>query len=138
MNKIYTAGYTATKPHNLLLTAQRLNAVIVDVRISPNSRVPHWRKAALQQLLGDRYTHVPEYGNTAYRSTGRIELKDPPTAAAKIGRILATHNVILLCACQHVETCHRLDAANHLHTITQAPIHHLSHSELTNPQSTLF
>ncbi len=44
---IYTFGYTGKKPSDLKAEAERLDAVVVDIRFSPNSRVPHWRMTTL-------------------------------------------------------------------------------------------
>src|SRR3989304_1754216 len=50
--KLYTLGYTGLKPETILAAAEYLNALIVDIRISPLSRVPHWNQAHLRQVRG--------------------------------------------------------------------------------------
>lgn len=98
----------------------RLGATLCDIRLSPRSRVPHWRGPALQQLLGARYRHIPALGNVNYKrkKSEPIELADVERG---IGELLAvTGAVVLLCACADVAHCHRRVVAEHLqaHAVT--------------------
>lgn len=113
---VYTTGYTGKKPVDLKALVERLNARLIDIRYSPNSRVPHWRQKALSEFIGDAYYCLPNLGNRAYKEK-RIEIdnfdagenwlfwhfKDNPTQP-----------VILLCACEKYEQCHRREVAERL------------------------
>lgn len=133
---IYLAGYTGHKPDALARRAQALDAVVVDIRFAPRSRVPHWNKAPLERLLGDRYRWVHAFGNANYKG-GPISLVDPDRGADIVSRMADRQNVILLCACAETQYCHReevgelmrraghqvaeLDWQEATRTVTQAP-----------------
>jgi uncharacterized protein (DUF488 family) len=94
---IYTAGYNAPgwTPQLLCAEAERLGALVVDVRLFPRSQRAEWAGAALEQVLGERYLHVPELGNRAYRSRGQIEIADPEGGVARVAPLLVERSVIL-------------------------------------------
>ena len=50
MATIYTCGYTGRTPAGLRGLAVDHDALVVDIRYSPTSRVPHWREGALMTL----------------------------------------------------------------------------------------
>ena len=53
--KIYTTGYIGKHIENLPELLKSLAAVLIDVRFSPQSRLPHWSGDHLKRLLGKRY-----------------------------------------------------------------------------------
>jgi len=59
MHPLYTFGYSGRSPHHLRALAEALDAVVVDIRFRPRSRIPDWNAGRLQKLLGDRYRHLP-------------------------------------------------------------------------------
>jgi len=58
MVTLYTLGYTGWAVDDVVAALDRLNAVLVDVRISPRSRNPAYSGKRLRERLGDRYVHV--------------------------------------------------------------------------------
>jgi uncharacterized protein (DUF488 family) len=124
---LYTLGYSGWTPQAIQETAQAHNAVVCDIRYSPASRHPQWRKRQLSQLLGARYQHVQALGNRNYKSGGPIELADYEAGKQVIAEILATgQSVILMCACKDRATCHRRTAAEQLAADLGATITHLA------------
>jgi uncharacterized protein (DUF488 family) len=123
---LYTIGYSGWTPQAIQAEAQDRNAVVCDIRYSPTSRHPQWRKHQLAQLLGARYQHVQALGNRNYKSGGPIALADYEVGKQVIAEILATgQSVILMCACKDVATCHRRTAAEQLATDLGETITHL-------------
>lgn len=135
-NTIYTAGYTGLTPALLLDAAKRLDAVLVDVRISPRSRHPMWNGAALAKEWGERYAHIKALGNKNYKGDygEGIMLLDSDAGVKQIAPLLEKRSVILLCACEHWETCHRRDAAEVVGERTGLKVVHLSAADIKQPQ----
>lgn len=102
--RIYLMGYTGRKPGDILTIAEQLDALVCDIRYSPFSRVPCWQQQALIELLGHRYRHIREFGNTSYK-TGGINIANI-AAGERMLRGLS-NTVILLCACKDAASCHR-------------------------------
>jgi hypothetical protein len=127
MTKIYIAGYGAFgwTPELLRAEAERLDALVVDVRMFPGSQRAEWAKAALQQELAERYLHVPEFGNRNYRGRGPIQIADPERGLVLVAPLLTEQSVIVLCQCPEVADCHRRLVAALLHAATEAPVVHL-------------
>jgi uncharacterized protein (DUF488 family) len=107
--QIYTLGYTGRQPADLAALVNQLDATLFDIRFSPMSRIPHWRRSALESLLGDRYRWVQALGNRNYKNGGRIELVDYEAGLREIETNLVMNNrpVILMCACKDYSLCHR-------------------------------
>ena len=102
---IYTIGYVGRKPEELKKLAEELDAIVLDIRFSPLSRIPHWNGEALSKLLRLRYRHVPSLGNLNYKNGGPIMIAD-----YRLGRetiIQQSRNVILMCVCKSLGLCHR-------------------------------
>lgn len=111
----FLTGYTGKRtrtPAQLLQLAINLDAVVVDSRYAPRSRVPHWGLPALEQLLGDRYLYVSRFGNEGYRS-GYIKIADPALGLTIINDAGITR-AIILCACADGATCHRKQVGEYL------------------------
>jgi uncharacterized protein (DUF488 family) len=123
---MYTLGYSGWTPETIKGAAQTRNAVVCDIRYSPASRHPQWRKRQLVQRLGARYQHVQALGNRNYKNGGPIELADYEAGKQVIAAILATgQSIILMCACKDIATCHRRTAAEQLAADLGEPITHL-------------
>jgi uncharacterized protein (DUF488 family) len=61
---IYTLGYAGWTPEAITALVERLGATLVDIRLAPTSRVPHWRGEALKALVGRlRYYWLRDLGN---------------------------------------------------------------------------
>ncbi|HEX8221822.1 MAG TPA: hypothetical protein VF914_21720 [Chloroflexia bacterium] len=123
---IYTFGYTGSSPEDLKGYMQALDAILVDVRMSPYSRAPHWTGASLRVQVGDdRYIGCPQLGNRNYNKPGPIELFAPEIGLRMVRALLQHYPVILLCGCQDVVTCHRKVAADYLACELGADVVHL-------------
>jgi len=109
-HSLHTFGYSGRWPDELQALAERLDALVVDIRFSPHSRNPDWSGGRLQQQLGERYYHLPALGNRNYQG-GPIAFVDLEAGVAAVGELLEQRAVILLCACAEVRRCHRLLAA---------------------------
>lgn len=122
---IYATGYQGKKPQVIKKMADDLDAVVVDIRYSPMSRNPEWRKSNLQALLGSKYVHCQSFGNSAYK-TGGIEILNYSAGKAMLETIDAP--VILLCACSDAHTCHRTTVLEMLkqdgYTVQEVEISH--------------
>lgn len=115
MKTAYLTGYTGKptrKPEQLRQLAINLDAVVIDARYSPRSRVAHWNKLPLQLALQGRYCWLQGFGNWMYRQ-GAIALHDPYTALCRMEE-LSIDCAIILCACTDGETCHRKQAGEYL------------------------
>lgn len=106
LRDLYTIGYSGRKLDELKAIVAEAQAVLVDIRFSPFSRVPHWRGDALGRVLGERYHHIGALGNKNYRG-GSIEIVDMKQGVAEVISLLSQSPVILMCACKNYHTCHR-------------------------------
>jgi uncharacterized protein (DUF488 family) len=108
---VYTAGYSGRSLAALRQLAETLDATIFDVRFSPRSRHPQFSGPRLAEVLGERYVHVPAFGNRNYKG-GPVEIVDYEAGRA----LVAAHPrpVILLCVCRDPATCHRTVIARRL------------------------
>jgi uncharacterized protein (DUF488 family) len=127
MNTIFTLGYGAQSEHQAARDQLHSlkSATIIDTRCSPRSCFPAWCKAQLSREYRPRYVHIPALGNTNYRSGGPITLADEQRGLEQARKLLEQRDIILLCCCGHVETCHRRVIAERLSRLTGAPVCHL-------------
>lgn len=115
MKTAFLTGYTGKPtrtPTQLQQLAINLDAVVVDSRFSPRSRVPHWGYDQLKRFLAPRYMWIREFGNQAYRE-GYIKLYKPEHGLY----VLEQHpdqRFIILCACSDGTTCHRRQVGEYL------------------------
>jgi hypothetical protein len=111
IGNLYTLGYAAPSAAFILETLMsELETQLVDVRMHPGShRYPKWREDALQRCYGERYVHVPAFGNVHYRTPGQpIQLADPEAGVRwAIPLLQQGRNLVLLCVCKDYEQCHR-------------------------------
>lgn len=110
MQPLYTFGYSGRLPDQLQALVEQLDAVVVDIRFSPRSRIPDWNGGRLQKLLGKRYRHLRALGNRNYKG-GPVEFVDLAAGVVEVGELLRQQPVVLLCVCADVQRCHRLLAA---------------------------
>ena len=89
-------------------------AILVDIRWSPYSRFPQWRKDVLMRQFGDyrldggRYRHMSALGNMNHAIGGQVRLANPAHGVDVLKQLLEEgHTVILMCACRYAITCHR-------------------------------
>jgi hypothetical protein len=111
IGKLYTLGYAAPSAAFTLETLlSESGTLLVDVRMHPGShRYPEWRAKALERRYGERYAHVPAFGNVHYRTPGQpIQLADPEAGVRwAIPLLQQGRNLVLLCVCKDDEQCHR-------------------------------
>lgn len=126
--KIYTMGYCGWRVEDVAALLEKLDAVLVDVRMMPRSR---WKRefncSALQKRLGDRYAWIRAWGNRNYKG-GPIEIVD---FVGGVDEVVAMRGpgrrpVVLLCGCKDVNTCHRKVLAEKLAERWDAEVEHLS------------
>ena len=140
---IYTLGYSGWKIEDVEAVLDRLDAILVDVRMVPRTRwAPLWNSAALQTRLDDRYVWIREFGNVNYKSTfEEIEIADFPTGERRLRQLTAGGKaVILLCGCRDVNVCHRTVLAERLAKEWDAEGSHLAapDKQISSVQRTLF
>jgi uncharacterized protein (DUF488 family) len=82
-----------------------LGAVLVDIRFTPYSGHPHFRKAALEDTFGDRYVHLRDLGNRNYKGEGPVELVDYEAGRAALEAL--DRPALLMCGCKDPTHCHR-------------------------------
>ncbi len=102
--KFFTTGYRGKEVGQLPVLLDFHEAVLADIRFAPVSRHLEWRRDYLKLLLKNRYRHVSQLGNRNYK-TGGIQIHN-----LEIGiRLIESWetNVILMCACEEPENCHR-------------------------------
>ena len=133
--RVYTLGYTGWRHAELLETAERLNATVIDVRMVPRSRAPCWNAKAIKAALGDRYVWLEGFGNVNYKG-GPVVLKDFAGALKKLGEMsLHGPRVILMCGCADVNVCHRKIVAEKLAKLWHCPVEHLERPQRKAPNT---
>ena len=85
------------------------NALLVDSRYSPKSRLPEWRREALHKLYKDRYRFGGELlGNKTFKDKGNITIAYADEGVEKlVGYLTSGKDVVLLCQCKDYDICHR-------------------------------
>ena len=109
---IYTTGYTGKDINDLKPMLDALDAVLADIRFAPYSKVLHWQQVYLKILLKRKYLHIPNLGNRTYKEE-KITIQN-----LKLGieTVLSLYtNVVLMCACEKPENCHRRIIIEELH-----------------------
>lgn len=131
LNTLFTAGYTGLTPDLILKAANRHDAFVADIRLSPHSRHPQWEGAALAAVLGDRYIHIRELGNRNFKGDygEGVMLLDADRGSIRVLALLKHRPVILLCACKDWQHCHRLHAAQEMETRYGATVIHLTQND---------
>lgn len=131
---LYTAGYTSLAPEDLLDTAERLHALIVDVRLKPWSKwAEKWNKPNLIESWKDRYLHIEALGNLNYKGDmgkGVIMLKDVEEGTLRLAVLLKTQPLMILCACKDHATCHRATIAQEMIDRYNAGVVHLTSKDI--------
>lgn len=104
VQSFYTTGYADKDFLTLKPMLEKLDAVLVDVRLSPASGAIQWRKDYLRLLLKNRYRHVAQLGA---RSSGKERIA---ILHLELGlQILASFNcnAVIFCECVDYQSCHR-------------------------------
>jgi hypothetical protein len=109
----YTTGYTGKPVEQLPALLDFNDAVLADIRFAPVSRHLQWTKSYLSLMLKDRYRHVAALGNRNYKTHGGAIQIHNLELGIRLIQSWET-NVILLCACEALENCHRRIVKNEL------------------------
>jgi len=110
--QIYTIGYAGRDPQRVKEMADKLGAYLFDIRFSPRSRDPRWAKSNLQKVFGQKYIHLPEWGNANYKNGGDVQIVNFEQGRAVIDRLASP--VMIMCACKDPTWCHRTFLADML------------------------
>lgn len=97
---IWTIGYQRLAPARLAWLAERLDALVVDVRAVPKTRIKGYGTNQLLTLLGARYTQMGHC--LGGRGSVSAEGIDFLRRGDRFGR-----DHILMCACHVPGDCHR-------------------------------
>jgi hypothetical protein len=116
---IYTFGYRGQRVRDIDWLTGRYDAKLIDIRMSATSSRPEWNGASLHATLGDRYIHIPEFGNRNYANGGPIEIADVDAGMEAINRwklfaASGSASIILMCGCRELEGCHRRVVADEI------------------------
>lgn len=109
IGKLLPCGYRNNAALIERMMAIHNNCLIVDARYKPSGN-PAWTRAVLEQRYGDRYQWWGEYlGNVNYRSHGAAFklVNEEPALQQLQGYLEQGWHVILLCACEQHDQCHR-------------------------------
>lgn len=109
--KFYTTGFAGKDINDLKPMLDALDAVLVDVRISPTSEIMRWRQIYLKALLRERYHHVAQLGNRSFRE-GKAQIQNLDLGIKIL--ISFNSNAILMCECPDTKECHRISIAQEL------------------------
>jgi hypothetical protein len=97
MGLIWTIGYQRLEPERLRCLAVELDALVIDTRHVPKTRIKGYGPKQLETLLGWRYRWA---GNEL---GGRGHVTPSGIAALKS----VSRNVLLMCVCHAPGDCHR-------------------------------
>lgn len=109
---IYTTGYTGKDINDLKPMLNALDAILVDVRFAPYSKILHWQQTYLKLLLKRKYLHIPNLGNRTYKEE-KITIQNLKLGVETVLNLEA--NVVLMCACEKPENCHRRYIIEEIH-----------------------
>ena len=109
--KFFTTGFTDLGVADLKPLLANLDAVLVDIRMSPYSKSVQWNREYLKILLKGKYQHLAQLGNR--------HSENEPIAIQHLAlgtKILVSFgmNAVLLCECAGTQSCHRLIIAQEL------------------------
>ena len=102
--RFFTTSFTDKDINDLKPMLDALDAILVDVRFSPTSELMRWRQIYLKTLLREKYHHLPQLGNRAFRE-GRISIQNLNLGIKILFSFNA--NAVLTCGCADLKTCHR-------------------------------
>src|SRR5689334_11534584 len=97
---LYPLGYATPQANGRLASLmQHAYMLLIDTRYTPYSRLPSFRREALEAQYGRRYRWAGKYlGNLNYRTGGPIRLAQPEIGIPALVRYLAEgYSLVLLC-----------------------------------------
>ena len=101
---VFGTGYSGRTMDDLKRILGELDAYLVDIRYTPYSRNPVFRKAALEAAFGDRYVYLRAFGNRNYKG-GPVEIVDYEAGRTALEAL--DKPALLMCVCRDPKTCHR-------------------------------
>ena len=117
MQKFISIGYTGLSIGEFMTHLKDHDAqVLVDVRLSPRSRVMPYNGNRLRETsarYGVRYMHLPQWGNRNYRGDhgDAVILSDYEAGAKVIDSLREEYDrIAIMCMCPNHGHCHRSDA----------------------------
>ena len=102
---IYTTGYAGRDIFDLKPLVHALDALLVDIRFTPESDLMHWRRIYLKTLLGKKYRHVPHLGARSFRRSSSDAIQNLQLGVQTLLNL--DSNIILMCVCAEYDDCHR-------------------------------
>ena len=134
MTPLLTIGYSGWPIYRMMESLQKNEVtVLADIRYSPSSRNPLYRKEKLAEITtgyGLRYVHIDALGNLNYAKGGPTLLKDSVVGVNEVLALIdAGEQVALMCACNNWRNCHRREAAQEIKV--HAPSLDISHLEFS-------
>ncbi len=117
----------------LLRFSEEKNALIVDTRLSAQSKNETWRKDNLIRVFGENYFHLPEWGNLNYKDLEEPIVINKFDEGLKLllPYFYSNRNIVLMCVCKKLETCHRFVLSERLKQMGFL-ITHLSKKDLVS------
>ncbi len=110
--KFYTTGYAGQGINDLKPMLGALDAMLVDVRLSPiGGDIMRWRQIYLKALLREKYRHISQLGSRADRA-GRNQIQHLDLGLKILLSFQA--NAVLMCECSDAKDCHRFIIAEEL------------------------
>jgi len=102
-------GYAASNIAELEQLMRDERTYLVDIRLSPQSRIQAFTKPMLEARFPKHYIHMPELGNINYRSPEQgIQIASPVRGIERLVRgIRQGYTLVLMCGCRDYESCHR-------------------------------
>lgn len=104
---IYAFGYTGRQLDAIVDSIVAADAVLVDIRFNPRSRVPMWNRGPLERRLGERYRWAGDTLGNRFYKTDAIEIVDLAAGLDLVAKLVERHPVALMCVCAEPRGCHR-------------------------------
>lgn len=108
MSSVYPLSYSKHGWCIEQLMAQNSNALLIDTRKSPRSKMKGWNKEEVQERFGERYRFAGDFlGNVNFSNGLPIKLANPSTGIAGLIKYLKEgHDLITTCGCHEYTSCH--------------------------------
>src|SRR5262245_18465595 len=108
MKCVYAVGYSARGAQDRvdeLLSGS--NALLIDTRFSPYSKMPQWSVTSLKERYDNKYRWAVKcLGNDNYKGAP-IMIANPAVGIRGLDQYLCEgYDLVLLCKCSQYETCH--------------------------------
>ena len=126
--KIYTLGYSGWTHEAIQEVLDRIDGVLIDIRMVPRSRCLRWDGSTFARKYGDRYVKVKQFGNVNYKGTmAQVRILDFAAGVEIVRELTKTGRApILLCGCPDVNQCHRKILAARLAEAWGAEVEHIT------------